>query len=207
MTPMAELLERARALTVSGRRAVLGITGAPGAGKGTIADALLAELGSAAVIVPMDGFHLANAELDRLGLAERKGAPETFDAAGYVALLRRIRAAGPDTVYAPRFHREVEESFAAEIPVPAEVPLVITEGNYLLLDREPWAQVPELLDECWFLAPDEELRYRRLVERHVRHGRTPEQARRWVLRSDERNAELVATTGDRADLVVRGDPG
>lgn len=206
MPPMAELLERARALAATGRRAVLGIAGAPGAGKGTAADALLAELGSAAVIVPMDGFHLANAELDRLGLAERKGAPETFDADGYVALLRRIRAAGPETVYAPRFHREVEESFAAEIPILPEVALVITEGNYLLLDREPWSQVPDLLDECWFLAPDKDLRLRRLIERHVRHGRTPEQARRWVLRSDERNAELVATTGDRADLVVRGDP-
>ncbi|MBE9374401.1 nucleoside/nucleotide kinase family protein [Saccharopolyspora sp. HNM0983] len=204
---MAELFARARALAETGRRSVLGITGAPGAGKGTVAEAVLAELGPAAVIVPMDGFHLANAELDRLGLAERKGAPETFDAAGYVALLRRLRAGGRGTVYAPRFHREVEESFAAEIAVPAEVPLVITEGNYLLLDREPWSQVPGLLDECWYLAPDEELRVRRLIDRHVRHGRTPEQARRWVLRSDERNAGLVAATSDRADLVVRGDPG
>ncbi|GAA4828944.1 nucleoside/nucleotide kinase family protein [Saccharopolyspora rosea] len=206
MVRLDELVKRARALAETGRRRVLGIAGAPGAGKGTVAERLLAELGPAAVLVPMDGFHLAEAELRRLGRHDRKGAPDTFDAAGYVALLRRIREAGPDTVYAPEFHREVEESYAGAIPVPPDVPLVITEGNYLLLDSHPWSPVRELLDEAWFLAPDDDLRVQRLVDRHVRYGRSPDEAREWVLRSDERNAALVSPTRIRADLVVDGDP-
>ncbi|GAA4855904.1 nucleoside/nucleotide kinase family protein [Saccharopolyspora cebuensis] len=201
-----ELLARARALAGTGSRRVLGIAGAPGAGKGTVAQRVLAELGAEAALVPMDGFHLAGAELRRLGRQDRKGAPDTFDAAGYVALLRRLRDPGGETVYAPEFHREVEESYAGSIAVPPEVPLVITEGNYLLLDTPPWAPVRGLLDESWFLAPDDELRVRRLIDRHVRYGRTPEQAREWVLRSDERNAALVAPTGSRATLRIPNDP-
>ncbi|MCA1188897.1 MULTISPECIES: nucleoside/nucleotide kinase family protein [unclassified Saccharopolyspora] len=201
-----ELVRRARALAADGTRRVLGITGAPGAGKGTVADAVLAELGPAAVLVPMDGFHLAEAELRRLGRHDRKGAPDTFDAAGYVALLRRIRDQGGETVYAPEFHREVEESYAGSIAVHPETPLVITEGNYLLLDSPPWDGVRELLDESWFLAPDDGERLSRLIARHVRYGRSPAEARDWVLRSDERNADLVSPTRARADLLVTGDP-
>ncbi|GAA3355552.1 nucleoside/nucleotide kinase family protein [Saccharopolyspora gregorii] len=201
-----ELVRRARALAADGPRRVLGITGAPGAGKGTVADAVLAELGPAAVLVPMDGFHLAEAELRRLGRHDRKGAPDTFDAAGYVALLRRIRDQGGETVYAPEFHREVEESYAGSIAVHPETPLVITEGNYLLLDSPPWDGVRELLDESWFLAPDDGERLSRLIARHVRYGRSPAEARDWVLRSDERNADLVSPTRARADLLVTGDP-
>nr|WP_179724807.1 nucleoside/nucleotide kinase family protein [Saccharopolyspora hordei] len=201
----SKLVERARALADRGQRRVLGITGAPGAGKGTVAERLLAELDGRAVVVPMDGFHLANAQLRRLGRQDRKGAPDTFDAAGYVALLRRVREAD-ETVYAPEFHREVEESYAAEIAVEPDVPLVITEGNYLLLDVPPWSEVRDLLDECWFLAPDDEVRVQRLVARHVAHGRTPQEAAEWVQRSDEANARLVAPTRARADLVVLGDP-
>ncbi|MDA3630045.1 nucleoside/nucleotide kinase family protein [Saccharopolyspora sp. WRP15-2] len=205
MVGYAELVARAKALAGSGQRRVLGIAGAPGAGKGTVAERVLAELGDCAVVVPMDGFHLANAQLRRLGLADRKGAPDTFDAAGYVSLLRRIRDGG-ETVYAPEFHREVEESYAAEIAVEPDVPLVITEGNYLLLDTPSWAGVRELLDECWFLAPDDEVRVQRLIARHVEHGRTPAEAAEWVQRSDEANAALIAPTRARADLVVVGDP-
>ncbi|MEU6130389.1 nucleoside/nucleotide kinase family protein [Saccharopolyspora sp. NPDC047091] len=201
-----ELVRRARALAASGTRRVLGITGAPGAGKGTVADAVLAELGPAAVLVPMDGFHLAEAELHRLGRHDRKGAPDTFDAAGYVALLHRIRNQGAETVYAPEFHREVEESYAGSIAIHPETPLVITEGNYLLLDSPPWDGVRELLDESWFLAPDDGERLSRLIARHVRYGRSPAEARDWVLRSDERNADLVSPTRARADLLVTGDP-
>ncbi|MFR9731318.1 nucleoside/nucleotide kinase family protein [Saccharopolyspora sp. MS10] len=207
MSPgLDELRRRARALAEEGSRRILGITGAPGAGKGTVADALLADLGPAAVLVPMDGFHLAGAELRRLGRQDRKGAPDTFDAAGYVALLRRIRDQGPEIVYAPEFHREVEESYAGAIAIRPETPLVITEGNYLLLDEPPWNEVRELLDESWFLAPDNTERLSRLVARHVRYGRTRDQAREWVLRSDERNAERVSPTKVHADLLIQGDP-
>lgn len=199
-----ELVRRARALAESGTRRLLGITGAPASGKGKIAAGLLDRLGPLAAVVPMDGFHLADAELRRLGRRDRKGAPDTFDAAGYVALLRRVRARGPHVVYAPEFHREIEDSFAGAIAIPPEVPLVITEGNYLLLDTDPWSEIRELLDEVWFLAPDDEVRVRRLIARHVRYGKTPEEAHAWVYRSDERNAELVASTRHRADVLVTG---
>lgn len=185
---------------------MLGITGAPGSGKGTVAWQVCQALGPAAVVVPMDGFHLANAELARLGLQDRKGAPDTFDVDGYLCLLRRIRNQGDRVVYAPDFHREVDEAVAGSVPVPPDVPLVITEGNYLLLDTGPWAAVRELLDEVWFLRPDDTLRQQRLIGRHVQYGRTPENAREWVLRNDEANAALVAATAARADLIVHGDP-
>ena len=206
MVRLDDLVKRALALVETGERRLLGITGPPGAGKGTVTEAVLAELGEAAVVVPMDGFHLAEAELRRLGRRDRKGAPDTFDAAGYVALLRRLRDQGEDVVYAPEFHREVEESYAGAIAVAPDVPLVITEGNYLLLDDGPWAGVRDLLDESWFLAPDEGSRLERLIARHVRYGKSPAEAREWVLGSDERNAAVVLSTRDRADVVIAGDP-
>jgi pantothenate kinase len=151
----------------------------------------------------MDGFHLAQAELVRLGRQDRKGAIDTFDGAGYVALLRRLRAATDDVVYAPEFRRELEEPINAAVAVPRDVPLVITEGNYLLVDEGPWAQVRRLLDEAWYVVQDEETRLRLLIARHIQFGKEPEHARDWVLRSDQRNAELVAATRPRADALVR----
>ena len=185
---------------------MLWIGGPPGSGKGTVAGKVRDALGESAVLVPMDGFHLAEAELQRLGRRERKGAPDTFDAAGYVALLRRLREPGADAVYAPQFHREVEESYAGAIAIPPTVPLVITEGNYLLLDSGPWSAVRGLLDETWFLAPDEGIRVERLVARHVFYGKSFDEARAWVRRSDEYNADLIAPGRARADVVVVGDP-
>ncbi len=200
---LAELTERARRLAVPGRRRVLGLAGAPGAGKSTLAARLVERLDGLAVLVPMDGFHLAQDELVRLGRAGRKGAPDTFDAAGYVALLHRLRTQQCDvTVYAPAFDRTLEEPVAGSIPVPPGVPLVITEGNYLLHDDGPWAPVRGLLDEAWFLELDEPRRVRRLVERHVRFGKERPHAERWVGDSDEANARLVAPGRDRAHLVV-----
>jgi len=199
---LGPVVERARCLISTGRRRLLGITGAPGAGKSTVAERLVEALGADAVLVPMDGFHLADAELDRLGRRDRKGAPDTFDAAGYVHLLRRLREAGPDTVYAPTFDRGLEAAVAGSIAVQQHTPLVVTEGNYLLLDDEPWRQVRPLLHEAWFVAVDPALRVERLIARHVAHGRSPAAAMDWVLRSDEANAALVERTRERADLVV-----
>jgi pantothenate kinase len=196
-----ELVARARPLA-SGPRRILGLSGAPGAGKSTLAAQLVAALEPAAVLVPMDGFHLANAELERLGRRDRKGAPDTFDALGYVALLQRLRQPGPGVVYAPVFDRRLEEALAGALPVPADTPLVVTEGNYLLLDQPPWSLVRPLLDEAWYLEIDDTLRVERLVNRHVAHGKEPAGAREWVLRSDESNARLIAGSRARADLVV-----
>ncbi len=186
-------------------RAVLGICGAPGAGKSTLAARIAARIGDAAVVVPMDGFHLHDDELARLGLSDRKGAPETFDVEGYTALLGRLRARTDSTVYAPEFDRSRELSVAGAIAVRPEHRLVVTEGNYLLFGGPGWSEVRPLLDEVWFVEGDQEIRVERLVERHVAHGKPPELARHWTLSSDEANAALVAGTRDLADLVVRAD--
>jgi pantothenate kinase len=203
MITTEQALERARRLAAGGRRALLGITGPPGGGKSTLALAIASELGDQAVLVGMDGFHLAQSELVRLGRADRKGAPDTFDAAGYVALLRRLRDASEDVVYAPDFRREIEEPINAAVAVPREVPLVITEGNYLLVDEGPWRHVRALLDETWYVVQDDSTRVELLIARHIEFGKDPDFARDWVLRSDERNAELVETTRRRADALVR----
>jgi pantothenate kinase len=202
-----ELLDRARSLADGGGRAVLGVAGSPGAGKTTLAETLVRELNGTGdpwvAHVPMDGFHLADAELERLGRRDRKGAPDTFDAAGYAALLRRLREEpGDDVVYAPGFERELEQPIAGAVPVEPAARLVVTEGNYLLLGTGAWARVRAQLDEVWFCELDEEERLRRLIARHERFGKTHEEAVAWVMRSDQRNAELVAATRDRADLVV-----
>lgn len=149
----------------------------------------------------MDGFHLADDELRRLGRHDRKGAPDTFDAAGYVDLLRRLRDCRDEVVYAPLFRRELELAEAGALAVPRDVPLVVTEGSYLLAGG-PFAAVRGLLDQVWFLDVDPDARRRRLVARHERHGRSPDAARAWVEHTDEPNAALVERTRDRADLVV-----
>ncbi|GAA4575027.1 nucleoside/nucleotide kinase family protein [Micromonospora coerulea] len=198
-----ELATRARALAGAGPRQLLGIAGAPGAGKSTLAERIVAAVGPAARLVPMDGFHLAQSELVRLGRADRKGAPDTFDANGFVSVLRRLRRLEPTSVWAPAFRRDLEEPVAGAIEVPPEVRLVVTEGNYLLVRDEPWEEVRTLLHEIWFLDLDAELRLRRLTARHEAYGKSPEQARDWALGSDEANAALVCPTADHADLVVR----
>ena len=197
-----DLVAAARALLGDRRRVVLGIPGSPGSGKSTLGEHLATALADVAVLVGMDGFHLAQEELDRLGRHERKGAPDTFDALGYVNLLRRLRVADEDVVYAPRFDRDLEEPIACAVPVRRDVRLVITEGNYLLVDQPGWSQVRELLDACWYVDPGEDVRIERLIARHVGHGRSVDEARERSLGTDQRNAEVIALTRSRADRVV-----
>lgn len=202
----AEYLDRVQRLLADGQRRVLGLVGAPGAGKSTLAEALRQAFADLAQIVPMDGYHLANAELARLGRAGRKGAPDTFDSAGYVALLRRLREQDADEiVYAPEFRREIEEPIAGAIAVLPATRLVITEGNYLLLEDGAWAGVAALLDEIWYVDIDPGERQRRLIDRHRRFGRSAAEARDWVAGTDEPNARRIEATRERADLVFRWD--
>jgi pantothenate kinase len=199
---LGELIDRAWRLVTPGERRILGITGPPGAGKSMAAAAVAEALGEDAVLVPMDGFHLADAELRRLGRRDRKGAADTFDAAGFAALLRRLRDQREQSVYAPEFRRDLEEPIAGAISVPASVPLVVTEGNYLLADG-PWAPVRGLLDDVWFLDTEEPLRLDRLIRRHEQFGKPPAAARAWATGTDQRNADLIGRTRTRADLIVR----
>lgn len=201
-----QLVTSARALVVPGERRILGFTGAPGAGKSYVAELLVTALGpEVAVLVPMDGFHLANDVLIDLGRRERKGAHDTFDDGGYARLIAAVRAqgVGDPIVYAPRFRREIEESIGSSIPVPPTVPLVVTEGNYLLLDSDAWPEARSCIDEVWFLAPDDDVRHARLVRRHEAHGKSPKDAAFWAYGSDERNAQLIESTAGRADRIVR----
>ena len=194
------LLESARA---DGRRRVLGIAGAPGAGKSTLAAGVASGRAEVAV-VGMDGWHLANSTLERLGRRARKGAPDTFDAAGYVAFLRRLTDRST-TIWAPEYRRGgLEEAVGGAVEVPPEVLVVVTEGNYLLLDDPPWDGVRPLLDEAWFVAPDEVSRREWLIARHVRHGRDHDDAVARADGSDAVNARLVAATRTRADVVLDG---
>ncbi|MDO5500569.1 MAG: nucleoside/nucleotide kinase family protein [Propionibacteriaceae bacterium] len=202
---MNVLIERMQALLDRGGRRILGIAGGPGSAKSTVARGLAEAMGPRAVVVPMDGFHLANEELVRLGRRDRKGAPDTFDVAGYRAMLERLRAGGPEVVYAPRFDRAGEIAVAGAIPVGPEVRLVITEGNYLLLDTPGWSEVRDLLDETWFLDLSPQARRERLVARRTRGGESSADALAWVARVDEPNARLVAPTAERADVVIRLD--
>ncbi len=178
---------------------LLGLCGAPGVGKSTLAGLLAERHG--AVVVPMDGFHLPQAELVRRGLRDRMGAPETFDAEAYADLLARIRE-GRGDVRAPAFDRTVEEPAPGAIHVPAGAPLVVTEGNYLLLDEPRWRAVRSRLDLVWHLVTDDRVRRERLLARHVEFGKTPEAAEAWVARVDDPNAVLVEAAAQRADAVV-----
>ncbi|UIN22219.1 nucleoside/nucleotide kinase family protein [Herbaspirillum frisingense] len=198
--------DRLDALLASGQRTILGLAGPPGCGKSTLAQALLDHAGPRAAVLPMDGYHLANAELARLGRAARKGAEDTFDSAGFVHLLSRLRRqAADEMVYAPQFLREIEEAIAGSIAISADIALIITEGNYLLLDRGHWSRVRPLLDEVWYVEVDPALRLERLIARHVQFGRSRADAEAWVMNSDEINAALIATTRDRADRIFRWD--
>ncbi len=194
-------IARVEALLARERRVILGITGPPGAGKTTVAHAIASAFDDA-VHIPMDGFHLADVQLHRLGSLDSKGAIDTFDAFGYLALIARIRRRPKQTIYAPAFDRDIEQPIAGSIAVPPETRLVVTEGNYLLDDEDPWPAVNARLDEVWYVDVPREERRRRLVARHIEFGKSREEAEAWVRDVDERNAERIERHRDRADLVL-----
>ncbi len=200
---MDQLVERARDLMCRPGRQLLGLVGAPGSGKSTVAEIIADAVGPTASVVEMDGFHLSNELLTQLGRRNRKGAKDTFDAAGYVEILRRLKQAGSEPVYAPVFDRTLDLAVAGATVVEKSCQLVITAGNYLLLEEEPWSHIRDLLDEAWFLEPAEDQRVRQLVERHERFGRTRAEAEAWASNTDEPNAVIVRGSRHRADLVAR----
>ena len=215
---LEEAKARVNELLAADQRVILGIVGAPGAGKSTLAQ-LLAEAfaegvpGGAAepkdhfsAWVPMDGYHLADVELRRLGRLQRKGAIDTFDARGYRSLLRRISAGEDCVIHAPMFERDMEQPLAGAIPVFPWTRLAVTEGNYLLDEADAWNDVRKAMTEVWYVDVEDELRRERLVERHIRFGKEPEQARRWVMEVDEINARRIAACRDRADATVELPP-
>jgi pantothenate kinase len=199
---VGELASRARELrNRSDGRVVLGITGPPGAGKSTVTAALASELGHDAVVVPMDGFHLSSRVLRDFGALDRKGAPDTFDAAGYVALLDRVRA-GKTAVYAPSFRREIDEPIANDVLVSLDVKIVLTEGNYLLTRSHGWREVRSRLDAVWYVDVEPKVRVKRLAARHAKFGKDPESAERWALGPDEINSRLVERSRSLADAFI-----
>ncbi|WP_120519537.1 nucleoside/nucleotide kinase family protein [Arthrobacter celericrescens] len=184
-------------------RVILGITGPPGVGKSTFATCLAAHFGpETSVVVPMDGFHLGEAVIAGTELKERKGAIDTFDVGGYFSLLQRLKSRDEDTVYAPLYTREIEEPIAASIAVPARIPLVITEGNYLLNPDPAWQKVRGQFDAVWYLELPADLRQQRLIARHVEFGKEPAAAEAWAKGSDEANARLIQADSHRADRIL-----
>ena len=204
------LAQRAIGLIPADGRAILAIAGSPGAGKTTIARELTERVNRAratsdAAYLPLDGFHLANSTLDRLEIHDRKGAIDTFDGWGFLALIERVRTERDHVVYAPSFDRAVDEGIAGEIAIPATTRLVIVEGNYLLVDQAPWSALSANFTESWFCETSDAERLRRLVDRHERHGRTPEAARDWATNVDGANALVINASRSRADLVISGE--
>jgi pantothenate kinase len=187
-----------------GRRVLLGIAGAPGSGKTTLAARLHQELGSQlAVVVPMDGFHLARNVIAGTALERRRGAIDTFDGWGFAALVERIASQADHTIYAPEFRRGLEEPIACSIAIAPTVPIVIIEGNYLLADERPWRDIRDHLTETWFVESDEDERVDRLARRHVEHGMDQVSARSWATTVDAANARFIEATRHRADRIIR----
>jgi len=201
----AELAARILAQLNGDDRFILGLTGPPGTGKSTVVTAIAEALHPHRVaVVPMDGFHLANTVIRGTALQQRKGAIDTFDAAGYAHLIRRLHQRDEAVVYAPSYVRAMEEPIAASIAVPKDVQIVITEGNYLLSSEPEWEAARAAMDQVWYLDTPDHLRLERLTNRHIDFGKTAERAAAWASGTDENNARAIAQTRDRADLVLQG---
>jgi pantothenate kinase len=206
-----ELIESLNRLPAS-KRFVLGVVGCPGAGKSTLAQAVVASVNDqlksdVAVVVPMDGYHLSNEVLVERGLLALKGVPESFDAEGFVQLLGKLSHKVQTNIYAPRFERSIESSIADGIVIRPDHKLCVVEGNYLLLPNPPWSEARECFDAVWFVDVELAVLKQRLQERHQNAGRTPLEAEEKVFSTDLPNAKLVEATKNLADKIVRNQDG
>jgi hypothetical protein len=194
------LFEQIQSLLDSQRpRTLIGIVGKPGAGKSTVVEEIQKIFDSHDVsVIPMDGFHLSNEELILLGRRDRKGAPDTFDVAGFTSLLNEVKLNHQIDHRFPIFHREIEASVSDEGLVPKESKVVVIEGNYLFSTEHNWEGIFPLLDHTWFIEIDDEVRIERLIARHIRYGKTQEDAENWSKGSDEANARFIELTAHRA---------
>ncbi|MFJ5926429.1 nucleoside/nucleotide kinase family protein [Kitasatospora sp. NPDC092948] len=191
-------------------RVLLGLAGPPAAGKSTLARLLIDEVNrhegpDTAAYLPLDGFHLSNAQLDRLDLRSRKGAPETFDARGYLALVQRVAADRFHDIYVPDFDRTLDEPVAARHLIRPCTRLVVTEGNYLASPTTPWKDARALLRELWYVDADPVARDARLLARHTAGGQDRPTARHRIDTNDQPNAAHVENTRPTCDWVVRTD--
>lgn len=182
-------------------RIIVGIVGPPAAGKSTIAAKLVQLLGPSSIPIGMDGFHLPQATLVRLGRRERMGAPDTFAVDDFVDVLTRIRRGGSE-VSVPGFDRTIEEPVPHASTVTAAGRTILVEGNYLLAEFGGWERVAPLLDLSFFVRVENDIRMQRLVARHIEFGKTPDAAAAWAAGPDADNARLIGATADRADHVI-----
>lgn len=185
-------------------RSIIGIVGKPGAGKSTVVSEIEKRFDSSQVsVIPMDGYHLSNEELISLDRRDRKGAPDTFDTQAFIELLSIVKNNAESEQRFPVFHREIEASIENEGSVPSGVKVIVVEGNYLFSEEHNWQGVFPLLDHTWFIEIDDEVRIERLIARHIRFGKTKEDAENWSKGSDEANARFIAKTASKAKNLIR----
>jgi len=199
------LVEQIQSLLQSpNARSIIGIVGKPGAGKSTVVSEIENRFDSRQVsVIPMDGYHLSNEELISLNRRDRKGAPDTFDTNAFTSLITKVKN-NPDSEHRfPIFHREIEASKPDEGVVQSNSKVIVIEGNYLFSEEHNWQGVFPLLDHTWFIEIDDEVRIERLIARHIRFGKTPEEAENWSKGSDEANARFIELTAHRASNKIK----